>query len=105
MKTLTELVKEHGDRDMQDMRLANIDDIFRLLLRHDISEVQVTKDQMAIITLFIVGNLCDYRHGTEKDKNMLKSTGLMEGTEGLTNYELLREGKVDKFLGINLTIF
>ena len=63
---------------------TNVDDIFRNLRREKIKEVEVNSSEMCSVLIFILGNL-----------------GNSEA-EGRWRVELLKEYRVNKFMGIKL---
>lgn len=65
--------------------LTNLDDIFRELRTKGITEVKVNWNEMLMIALWVVANI----EKSYADKNW-------------TAIKILREGKIDKFLGIKL---
>lgn len=68
---------------------TNIDDAFRVVVELGIPDISVSRKEMFIIAQFTIANLQGKFSGDVKelDKKV---------------WELLREGKVDKFFGVNL---
>ena len=64
------------------MTLSDLDDVFVLAKRRGIEEMQVTKDEMSMIVRWFLANC-------QNDKN---------GNQA----KVIREGKIDKFFGVNL---
>ena len=94
-------VQKTMDSWCQGLKLVNVDDVFRELLRRNIDAVRITREEMAVIVTFIVANVCAQEHGTAQEKNQLKSTGAKMSSV-VNQFKLLREGTVDKFFGVTL---
>ena len=67
---------------------SNLDDIFILLANKGVKEIRVSISQMILIALFVACNI------SNKNNDEIKWDSL----------EILREGKIDKFLGIKLIV-
>lgn len=67
----------------------NLDDVFLVLKEKGIDDVKVTWGQMFLISTFLVANM-KHNPSMEDDDMCWKSL------------EIMREGKVDKYLGVNL---
>jgi len=76
---LTDFAKEVK---IDPMSVVNVDDIFNALRRVGATEVTVNTEQMGLIVQFY---LCNAAHAPENGK-------------------ILREGKLDKFMGIKLVL-
>lgn len=66
----------------------NVDDIFRIIGTKGFEEVEVTREEMYLITLVMVNTVS-------------KVTKEQSHTDA---WEALREGKVDKYLGVKLIL-
>ena len=85
--TLDELA--HDEQGEMVITLVNIDDIFRTLAEQGYKEVRVNRGQMLMIAMFIVANV------TNSDDKKVWET---------KSWELLTEGKIDKFLGVKIKL-
>ena len=72
---------ELGDKDLR-FGCTSADDIFNKLVFYGFKEIEVTKEEMAILVIFYLANIGNDKNGKQR--------------------EVLREGKIDKFFGINL---
>lgn len=71
-----------GDVNGRAMSLSNLDDVFVLASKYGVSEVQVTRSEMLMIMQWFLAN-------SQHDKN---------GDQA----KVIKEGKIDKFFGVNL---
>ena len=71
------------------LRASNLDDVFRKIRVNGVDEVRVDWDEMLLIAMFILGNASGFRP-EEWEKT------------GWNAINIIREGKVDKYLGVNL---
>ena len=65
---------------------VNVDDVFKILKGRGVNEVKVSWEEMITIALFVVSNI---QNGKNTQWDAL---------------QILREGKVDKFLGVKLIL-
>ena len=67
---------------MSFMRVTEVDDVFRVMVKLGVKEINVTKEQMFLLVRYYLANV-----GNDKD-----------GGQG----KIMKEGKLDKFFGITL---
>ena len=66
----------------------NIDDAFKVLKSKGVNEIKVNWNEMLTIALFVVANIQNNSKPTHWDA-----------------LQILREGKIDKFLGVKLILY
>ncbi len=67
---------------------VNIDDIFRVVRKQNVTELEVTPDEMYVIALFAIANAQGLF-----DKDLSKNEVL----------EIIKTGKINMFFGVKLT--
>ena len=77
-------VRIGGSPGIATISLSNLDDFFREFNKLGIEEVEVNRYQMLMIVQWYLGNV-----GNDKDGNQGK---------------IIREGKIDEFLGVKLIL-
>ena len=83
MVKLEEMYRRVG---FEAITVSEIDDIFYALKKLGIQEVIVNNEQMGMITMWCIANYGDKEY------------------DGWSRARIIREGKIDKFLGIQLVV-
>lgn len=78
----------HGDV----LSCSNVDDVFRDILLAEIEEVEVSRGDMQIIAMFMLAAAIPNVRGVDINKINLRA------------WKILEEGRVEKFLGVQLKL-